>query len=143
MACYTYQYMAVIQFTIITLQCLDSVDLFRIVDANTSIGLQSADLERASVVLLYHFENGFCKPPETIYANYTYVDYLVDVMTSSPTAESPTTMTSFWGRRYRPVDKRSLLPPEMGFSNEQLNNLLDVIKSRYKPKSANKVGQFT
>ena len=96
--------------------CLHAEDLFTIVEADVSIGLQETHFERAGVVLLYHLEIRECKLPEDISANLTYSDYLEGLF-SVPllTEEEPT------------------------FSEEQLHHILNVINRTYTPDSENKV----
>ena len=65
------------------MQCLQAPELFDIVGANMTTGLQQEEFQKASVVLLYHLENAICKTPEEMVGTYHYVDYLYDLVTTT------------------------------------------------------------
>ena len=64
-------------------QCMQAPELFDILGANTTVGLEEQEFQKASVILLYHLENAICKTPDEIARTYVYVDYLYDLVTTT------------------------------------------------------------
>ena len=106
-------------------------DLFTIIDANRTIGLKEKDFERASIVILHHLGNGICKLPGGS-VNYTYVDYLYDVIRTPAPSSTQFDMPSA-------VQTFNTLPADLNFKQEQLHYILELIKYSYTPKTVNKV----